>query len=68
MNHCTKHIPEGYLPCTREAGHEGPCAHPLAPWGSEPEGQVIGFSSWIEFFIFLAIFALCVVAAYRGLR
>lgn len=26
---CRKHIPEGYSPCTREAGHDGPCAHPL---------------------------------------
>ncbi len=62
MNHCTKHIPEGYLPCTREVGHEGPCAHAV------DENLAMCSSDWIEFFILLAIFALCVVAAYRGLR
>lgn len=23
MNKCVKFVPEGYLPCTREAGHDG---------------------------------------------
>lgn len=27
----------GYLPCTREQGHEGPCAHDLAAQPSELE-------------------------------
>lgn len=25
---CLKHVPEGYEPCTRAPGHDGPCAHP----------------------------------------
>lgn len=25
-----KNPPAGYAPCTREDGHSGPCAHPLA--------------------------------------
>lgn len=31
MNRCEKHVPEGYDYCTRVAGHEGPCAHPMLP-------------------------------------
>lgn len=29
MSQCTfREPPSGYLACTREEGHEGPCAHP----------------------------------------
>ncbi len=27
---CYKFTPPGYLPCTREQGHNGPCAHPIS--------------------------------------
>lgn len=28
---CPKTTPPGFLPCTRDPDHDGPCAHPPAP-------------------------------------
>jgi hypothetical protein len=33
---CPKFTPPGFLPCTRDPNHDGPCAHPAA----DPETQL----------------------------
>lgn len=43
MNHCLFVPPTpGYAPCSREKGHDGPCAHELSEISNEPARQEDG--------------------------
>lgn len=61
-----------YAPCTRDAGHDGPCAHPLAePWRDverlaeavgELNGEIHSLRIACAFFAILLMVLLAIIA------
>lgn len=48
MIRCTKPQPPGYAQCTREDGHDGPCAVPLAIEDALWRGRRVGDMNRVE--------------------